>query len=98
MSIDINREQLLSLADAAKRLPGRPDVSSLWRWRKRGARGGVKLETIACGERVYTSVEALQRFVAACTTSASSGTTPAPSSRRAAEIDRAEREAAAAGI
>jgi len=48
--IDITTETLLSLLDAAKQLPGRPHVSTLYRWRIRGVRG-VRLETVLVGGR-----------------------------------------------
>ena len=53
---------LLSLAQAARSLPGRPSPSTLWRWRSRGI-GGVRLETVMIGGRRYVSREALERFV-----------------------------------
>lgn len=59
--IDISTEQLLTLADAAKLLPGRPSSCAIWRWRTKGVRGR-KLESLSLGGRVYTSREALQRF------------------------------------
>ena len=39
--LDMQREHLLTLAQAAKILPGRPNLATLWRWRTRGIRGGV---------------------------------------------------------
>ena len=64
--IDVAREQLLTLREAAKRIPGRGGrrslhVSALYRWAQRGVRG-VVLETIPVGGTLYTSVEAVQRF------------------------------------
>lgn len=86
--IDISTESLLSLADAARALPGRPHASTLWRWRTRGV-AGRKLETVSLGGRVYTSREALQRFAS------HSGDSPAPARsdrEREAAIARAEEE------
>jgi hypothetical protein len=59
--IDIATEELLSLAQAARRLPGRPHISTLHRWANPGVKG-VRLETVRLGGRRFTSVEALQRF------------------------------------
>jgi hypothetical protein len=59
--IDIQWEKLILLCEAAAILPGRPSVTTLWRWRTRGIRGR-KLESISIGGRVYTTVEALERF------------------------------------
>lgn len=78
MSIDINSESLLSLAEAAKTLPTRPSVSTLHRWRLRGVRG-VTLETVLLGGRRLTSAEALGRFANAAT-AAANGPMPARTS------------------
>jgi hypothetical protein len=93
--IDVQSETLLTLTDAAKRLPNRPSVCTLWRWRTRGIRGR-RLESIAIGGMVYTSVEALARFAE------QHGGNDSPSIRspakREKEIARAEAALAAAGI
>ena len=64
--MDINKEALLTLSEAARSLPAvngrRPHCSSLWRWCRRGVRG-VKLEYVRVGRRVCTTAEALSRFV-----------------------------------
>jgi hypothetical protein len=62
-------DRLLTMAEAAKSLPGRPHASSIWRWYKKGARG-VRLETILRGGRRFTSVEAIERFIIATTAAA----------------------------
>jgi hypothetical protein len=66
MSIDPWTEDLLSLSQAARRLPrlraGRPvSPSTIWRWAAHGIRG-IKLETIPVGGRTCTSAQALRRF------------------------------------
>ncbi|MBA3482788.1 MAG: DUF1580 domain-containing protein, partial [Pirellulales bacterium] len=58
--INIATEHLVSLSQASRLLPGRPAVSTLWRW-SRGIRG-VQLSTTLIGAKRYTSTEALQRF------------------------------------
>lgn len=96
--IDIHREQMLTITSAARELPGKPHVSTVWRWINRGVRG-VTLDTILVGGIRYTSREALQRFCE-CITAAADGK-PAPvrtSRQRQAAIDRAERELTEAGI
>jgi len=74
--IDLTNEELLSLPETARRLPpGRSGktvhLSTIMRWILRGVRGlggkPVRLEAIRLGGRWLTSVEALQRFVAAQT-------------------------------
>jgi len=61
--IDINVEHTLPLNEAAKVVPGRPHTATIWRWWRRGVKG-VKLETVVVGGRRFTSVEAIQRFIA----------------------------------
>jgi hypothetical protein len=60
-------ENLLSLREAAQRIPGRVpgkpiNVSQLHRWTSRGL-NGVVLETVRLGQKL-TSIEALERFAA----------------------------------
>ena len=66
--IDVNRERLLTVAQACSRLPSRKGKAlnreTFRKWSTDGARG-VRLETIKVGHLRYTSEEALQRFVAA---------------------------------
>ena len=91
MSVTLN-EDLISLSQAARELPGRPHLSTIWRWTTRGVRG-VVLETLVVAGRRFTSHEALQRFVAA-TTAAATRAAPAVSvsGRRIQDIEQAERE------
>ena len=92
MPIDISTEQVLSLTAATKSLPGRPHVSTLWRWYKRGVRG-IQLETIVVAGRRFTSAEAIQRFAERCSAAADGTPSPIRTSRqreaalRAAEVD-----------
>ncbi len=87
--IDLQSESLLSLPAAAKSLPGRPHIASLYRWFQRGVHG-VKLETILVGGKRFTSREALQRF-ADCLTAVDAGNpTPADSRRRQQEKQQAK--------
>lgn len=94
--IDIQTEQLLTLQDAAKSLPRRPHVATVYRWISAGVRG-VRLEAVRVGGVLYTSREKLQFFAERCTdpTITPSRTTP---KARQNEIDRAERELGAVGI
>ena len=75
----------ITLSDAAKSLPGRPHTSSLYRWHRKGVRG-IKLETWLVGGRRYTTLDALEQFIAA-TTAAADGE-PAPT-RTTRQRDRA---------
>ena len=101
--IDITTETVLTLADAAKRLPTRSGrrihVSTLYRWSQRGCRG-IRLETAQLGGSRITSMQALQRFCERLSdadpcVSAQISVTPA---RRRREIARAERELEQEGI
>lgn len=59
-------DEMITLAQAAKRCPGRPHVSAIWRWCRHGleSKGGarVKLEHRRVGGRIFTSEAALERF------------------------------------
>jgi hypothetical protein len=57
----LQQETPLTLEEARKRCPTRPNLSTIWRWAIRGVRG-VKLETYIFAGRRLTSVEALERF------------------------------------
>lgn len=96
--IDPETESLVSLTDAAKSEPSRPNVTTVWRWHLRGVRG-VKLETTLQGGRRYTSREALRRFHERVTAAADGepvrGETPR---QRERAIDRAEKRAAELGV
>ena len=90
--IDLQSEQLLTLADAARHLPTRPHVSTIWRW---AAKGG--LETVRLGGRVYTSAEALDRF-AEHRGGKRKPPESTPTPQRQREIDDAERKLKEAGL
>ena len=62
MTINIHREEVLTLAEAAKILPRPVHFSTILRWSQCGY-GGVRLETVRIGRTLCTSREALQRFV-----------------------------------
>ena len=96
--IDINSESLLSMTDASREFPGRPHVSTLWRYAQTGCRG-VKLETIRCGGRRFTSREALERFTRAVTVAVDGPgvNIPTPTPRQA-DLRRAEEKLDRAGI
>ncbi len=95
--IDYRTESLISLTVAAKRCPGRPNVSTIWRWAGRDAN---PLETVRVGGRRYTSVEALERFIHRCTTGCVGQQSPLsePTALRQRDHLRAEQELQAAGI
>ena len=67
--IDIGDETLISMAEAGHLLARRlklkkaPHASSLWRWREKGQLDGLKV-----AGKIYTSVEAVDRFMNGCRT------------------------------
>jgi hypothetical protein len=64
MPIDRESETLIGLPEASRRTVGKPNLSTLHRWRLSGCRGH-RLETILIGGRRYTSLQAMERFFAA---------------------------------
>lgn len=91
-------ERPLTFSQAANTAPGRPCVTTVWRWAMKGVRG-VTLESFVRGGRRFTTTEALQRFIQRTTAASDGGAAglpPADSRRR--EIDRAEAACRAAGI
>ena len=93
MSIDISTETLLTLSQAASSLPSRPHLSTLHRWRLPPGVRGVTLDTCLIGGRRYTSIEAIERFVAATNAAADGAPAPVRSpARRERDIARAEAE------
>lgn len=90
--IDVTSECLMTLSAAATRLPHRPHISTLHRWRLRGV-GGVRLETCMIGGRRMTSLEAIERFVDAVTQQADEEPQQVRTPRqRQRAIERAEAE------
>jgi hypothetical protein len=61
--IDIEIEEMHLLARASTAVPGKPHVTTLYRWALHGVRG-VRLETVIVGGRRFTSREAIGRFLA----------------------------------
>ena len=93
MAIDIATEQHVSLKDAPAVIPGRPHISTVFRWTQRAR---DPLETFKCGGRTFTTREAITRFIAKCSDPGAVETSP--TKRRRRDIATAEAELAAAGI
>ena len=109
--INLAVETLLSLAQAARKLPGGRagkslDPSTVWRWCTIGIRRDgqiVKLESARLGGRFVTSVEALQRFsdaLGADFTNEAQSTPPLPRTptKRRAASEQASRRLEEAGV
>ena len=98
--IDVKQEKLILLSEAPRHIPGRPNISTLYRWFQRGARG-AKLETVVVGNKRFTSHEAIGRFIEATTNNSPGASAPpsrSTSRQREAAIRKAERELERAGI
>ena len=108
----MQNEDHIDLTEAAKRSPGRPSPSAVWRWCRRGIKGRsgerVKLEHIRVGGRIYTTGESLSRFFTAVAEADSAHfdhrretptkATSRTEAQRKRAIERAEAELAEAGI
>ena len=68
-------------------IPGRPNISTCWRWASKGVRG-VKLATIIIGGRRYVTLAALEDFLESLNTD-----TPATKNDTDADMARRAREA-----
>jgi hypothetical protein len=90
--ISFQDEDILTIKQAAKRLPTRPHISALYRWAKEGLHG-IRLETLRVGGTMCTSTEALQRFFSAVTEATHEPTL----AERRRQQSAAERELAASG-
>jgi Protein of unknown function (DUF1580) len=95
--IDIASETILTLSEAAERLPRRRNgrsthVSTLYRWTVSGCRG-VVLEHTQIGATRATSLEALQRFFDRLTRG-DEGATTLPLSRSLVQRQRRSEAAA----
>ncbi len=90
--IDLQTEQVIPIGQVPKRLPHRPHISTVYRWI---AAGG--LETVRLGGRVFTSLEALERF-AEHRGGRHKPPESIPTPQRRLEIAEAERKLKEAGI
>ena len=64
MPKSISDAKFLTLAEACKIIPGRPHRNTIIRWCQRGY-GGIILESWRCGNRRVTTVESIDKFIAA---------------------------------
>lgn len=96
MSIELGKEKLVPLAEAARLIPGRPSIVSIWRWRKVGIRGH-RLECVQIGGRIFTTKNAVEAFIKA--TTESNPTAPVViTTKRRRRLAEADRILAGAGI
>ena len=62
MPIDISKEKLLSIRDAMELFPNKPNRGTIHRWMGDGY-AGHRLDSVKVGQRRFTSVEAVSRFL-----------------------------------
>ena len=88
--IDIANDDLLTLRQATAHVPGRPHISTVFRWM-----ASDKLESVKVGGKRFTSRAAIHKFIENCTGRKLSSH---PTQKRKAQISEAERELARDGI
>lgn len=93
MPIDLKTDKLITLSEACRMLPKRPNPSTLWRWRSRGVQVGGKriwLECVRVGRSWYTTRAAFVEFMQQQTAGTGPGTQciNTPSGRSAVSLDR----------
>lgn len=97
----LDRDEGLTLAQAARMLPGKPSPSTVWRWCRQGV-GGVKLEYRRLGRGIVTTRDAVRRFSDELTRRDQDAETYTPPSRRPTNAggaaDEIDAEAAAEGL
>ncbi len=86
--IDIRNDEMLTLREATTRIPGRPHISTVFRWT-----ADRKLDSIKVGGRRWTSAEAIDLFIDKCNGQESSEPT-----QRTKQIGDASRELERDGI
>jgi len=69
--LDCDFERPITFNEAGRFLPEgtRPSYATWWRWWRKGIRG-IRLRTLVCGGRRYTTASAVQEFFAKVTTAA----------------------------
>ena len=94
-------ENLILLKDVPDRIPpgsrGRVTYSTVWRWIHQGQRG-IKLETLYIGGSVYTSNEAIERFISAVSAARQNRPDPMVQADRTKRAEASRRRLAARGV
>ncbi|MGE5610671.1 MAG: DUF1580 domain-containing protein [Bacillota bacterium] len=101
---DLLDEGLITIAQAAKLVPGRNGKSShfcrVYDWVLHGTAGGIRLEAVRCGGVWYTSKPALRRFFERATEAKLTGKAPAMRTprERSRAVEAAKRQLQSEGI
>lgn len=89
-----------SLAQVCEHIPGRPNISTVFRWVQKGVKG-VRLRALRVGARIFISRDAIGEFLDALN-AGTSQLPPVPAATREREkqsrIAAAERELTASGF
>jgi hypothetical protein len=101
MSIEIGRDELLTLSQAARLFPqnhtGKPiSPGAVWRWAQPGH--VPLLETIRVKRTYYTTRQALQAFAEACTVATGGSPPPRSAGERSRSVSAAEALLDALGV
>lgn len=95
MSTSILDQNLISIKEASGLLPGRPHVSTIWRWIERGV-GGHRLPCFKIGGHRYISRTDLESFIMAI--SGTNAPKSVTSKQRVKAIAKADAELAEFGL
>jgi len=95
---------LLTLAQAAARIPSRPNLSTLWRWCTKGI-DGVRLQHVRIGRKILVDADSLDTFFRASAAAAiqrldarHAAARPKPAKTRTAKRRQRDIEAAKAVV
>lgn len=94
--IDLDNDELLTLAEACRLLPRKPSPATCWRWRKVGVLVNgqrIRLECIRVGGKWHTTRKAFSEFLR-CQTEAATPDDTEPNER----TERTERKLSEAGL
>ncbi|MCA9070741.1 MAG: DUF1580 domain-containing protein [Planctomycetaceae bacterium] len=92
MSIEVEKQDYLTITEASKRFPGRPHISSVWRWILNGS-NGIKLETVKVNGRRFKTMERIEKFIEQTTAKADGKPIPKQTKKqKEREHEKTERE------
>lgn len=95
-AIDLDNDELLTLAEACRLLPRKPSPSTLWRWRTKGVVVNgqrIRLDCVRVGGKWHTTRSAFSEFLRRQTEAATTDDTE--STERS---ERTERKLTEAGL
>ncbi len=93
---NILEQELITVTQAAKSIPTRPHIATVWRWIERGCRGH-RLQSWLIGGQRYTSLAAIEEFLQRIN-SDSARSAPMTAKTRERAIAQAERELSDMGV